>query len=110
VGAVWGAMWGACRLPLASGVSRRLGVMITGAMLGACLGIMSSAIVGVTPGSLVDAYRGTFLEVFTGAQWRALLPIAQEMLYGFIRSAQLHVIPGAVVGTVLGIVWGACGK
>jgi len=84
--------------------------MITGAMLGACLGIMSSAIVGVTPGSLVDAYRGTFLEVFTGAQWRALLPIAQEMLYGFIRSAQLHVIPGAVVGTVLGIVWGACGK
>lgn len=109
-GAVWGAMWGACRLPLASGVSRRLGGMITGAMLGACLGIVSSAIVGVTPGSLVDTHRSTFLEVLTGAQWRAWLSTAQEILLGFIRSAQPHVIPGAVVGTLLGVVWGACGK
>ena len=109
-GAVWGAMWGTSRLPLASGVSKRSGGMITGATLGACLGIMSSAMVGITPGSLVDAYQSTFLEVLAGTQWHALWPTAQEILRGFIRSAQPHLIPGAVFGTVLGIVWGACGR
>jgi hypothetical protein len=84
--------------------------MITGAMLGACLGIMSSAMVGITPGSLVDAYRNPFLEALAGAQWHALWPTVQEILRGFIRSAQPHLIPGAVIGTVLGIVWRACGR
>ena len=109
-GAVWGTMWGACRLPTTSGISGRFRDIITGAILGACLGIMTSAMVDGTPGSLMDTSWNTFLEALLNVQWHAILPMAQDILLECIRRVRLHAIPGTVVGTILGIIWGACGR
>jgi hypothetical protein len=109
-GAVWGTMWGACRLPTTSGISRRLRGMITGAMLGACLGIITSAMVDGTPGGLVDTSPHPFLESLLNMPWHATLPMLQDLCLDCIRRLRLHAIPGTVVGTILGIIWGACGR
>jgi hypothetical protein len=79
-------------------------------MLGACLGIMTSAMVDATPGGLVDTSQNTFLEALLNVQWHAILPMVQDILLECIRRVRLHAIPGTVVGTILGIIWGACGR
>ena len=84
--------------------------MITGAILGACLGIMTSAMVDGTPGGLIDPSWNTFLEVLLNEQWHAILPMVQDILLEYIMRVPLHAIPGTVVGTILGIIWGACGR
>jgi hypothetical protein len=83
---------------------------MTGAMLGACLGIITSAVVDGTPGGLMHTSWNTFLEALRKVQWHAILPMAQDILLECIRRARLHAIPGTVVGTILGISWGVYGR
>jgi hypothetical protein len=79
-------------------------------MLGACLGIITSAMVDGTPGGLMHRSWNTFLEALLKVQWHAILPMVQDILLECIRRVRLHAIPGTVVGTMLGIIWGACGR
>jgi hypothetical protein len=110
-GAVWGVMWGACRrpaAPVASGGPAPLGRILTGAILGGVLGIGASILVGMTPVGMRDTPAGTVLERLLNVDWSATLPALRQTLLASLTSMQEHALPGASVGVLLGLVWGAC--
>ena len=110
-GALWGVMWGACRrpaAPVASGGPAPLGRILTGAILGGGLGIGASILVGMTPVGMRDTPAGTVLEMLLNVDWSAPLPALRQTLLASLIGIQEHAIPGAIVGVLLGLVWGAC--
>jgi hypothetical protein len=110
-GAVRGAVWGACRrpaAPVASGGPAPLGRIFTGVIWGGMLGIGASILVGMTPVGIRDTPEGAVLEVLLNIDWSATLPALRQTLLASLTGMQEHVIPGAIVGVLLGFVWGAC--
>jgi serine/threonine protein kinase len=105
-GGVWGTMWGMCRRPAGPGHNSRLRRILTGAVLGAVLGLLTSALLGLTPGSTMSMPQHTVLELLGSATWHASLPRIREMFGAFVASLPLHALPGTILGTILGIVWG----
>jgi DNA-binding helix-hairpin-helix protein with protein kinase domain len=112
-GSVWGTMWGLCRLPVASLTStpssgaRRV---LTGALLGACIGALTAAVVGVAPGGILEAHHGTLLEVLSRLPQQDLLDTSQRLLQEVTSRFRVHATPGLLSGTLLGLLWGARGR
>jgi hypothetical protein len=109
-GAVWGTMWGIGRRPAASGRASRPGRILTGAVLGAMLGMLTSTLLGGTPGYTSSMPQGTLPELLRTAAWDAPLTLMRELGRALVAGMQLHALPGAIVGSILGIVWGAWGR
>jgi hypothetical protein len=110
-GAVWGAVWGVCRrpaAPVASGGPTASGRILTGALLGGVLGIGVSILVGMAPVGMRDTPEGSVLETLLSVDWSTTLPALQQTLRACLAAKQEHAIPGATVGVLLGLVWGAC--
>jgi hypothetical protein len=110
-GAVWGAMWGVCRrpaAPVASGGPTPSGRILTGAILGGVLGIGVSILVGLAPVGMRDTPEGAVLEVLLSVDWSAGSMALQQTLRACLVAMQAHALPGAMVGVLLGLVWGAC--
>jgi hypothetical protein len=106
-GVVWGSMWGICRRPAVSGHGSRLRSTLTGAVLGAVLGMLTSTLLGITPGYTISMPQSTVLALLINAIGHASLPLIRETFDVFVASLPLHALPGTIVGTALGVVWGA---
>ena len=103
-GALWGALWEIGRRSWLSGSpawSRS-----TGALLGAMMGMLTSTLLGMTPGSTTSISPSAWLAMLHSVPWHAPLPLLREMLRAFVASMYLHALPGASVGIALGLVWG----
>ena len=109
-GAVWGTMWGIGRRPVASGRASRPGRILTGAVLGAMVGMLTSTLLGGTPGSTSAMPQGPVPAWLRTAAWDAPLTLMREIGRALVAGIQLHALPGASVGSILGMVWGACGR
>jgi hypothetical protein len=72
------------------------------------LGIGASILVGMTPVGIRDTPEGAVLEVLLNIDWSATLPALRQTLLASLIGMQEHAIPGAIVGVLLGFVWGAC--
>jgi len=110
-GTVWGVVWGACRrpaAPMASGGPALFDRILSGAILGSVLGIGASILVGMTPVGMRNTPAGAVLEVLLNVDWSATLPALRQALRASLTGMQEHAIPGAIVGVLLGLVWGAC--
>lgn len=110
-GVVWGAAWGVCRrpaVPVAHGGPAALGRILTGAILGSGLGIGASVLVGITPIGVQDTPQGAVLEMLFNVDWNATLLAFRQILLASLAGMQEHAIPGAIVGGLLGIIWGTC--
>lgn len=106
-GVVWGTLWGICRRPAVSGHGSRLRSTLTGAVLGAVLGMLTSTLLGITPGYTISIPQSTVLALLINAIGHASLPLIRETFGVFVASLPLHALPGTIVGTALGVVWGA---
>jgi hypothetical protein len=106
-GVVWGTMWGMGRRPVVSGHGSRLRSTLTGAVLGAVLGMLTSTLLGITPGYTMSMPQSTVLAWLLSATWHASLPLLRETVAAFVASLPLHALPGIIVGAALGVVWGA---
>ena len=51
--------------------------------------------------------QNTVLELLVSATWQASLPRIRETFGACMASLPLHALPGTIVGTILGVVWGA---
>lgn len=109
---VWGTVWGACRSPaspVARGGPSPLGRILTGAIMGGGLGIGVSILVGMTPIGLSDVPQGAIVATLINADWSAPLQLfRQGVRLAWHAGVQEYAIPGAIVGVLLGSVWGAC--
>jgi hypothetical protein len=106
-GVVWGTLWGLCRSPGVRGHGSRLRRIGTGAVLGAVLGMLTSTLLGITPGYTTAMPQNTVLAWLGRAPWQAPLPRIREALSAFMASLPWQAPPGTIVGTILGGVWGA---
>jgi hypothetical protein len=103
-GALWGTVWEMGRRP---GISRSPAwSRSTGALLGAMVGMLTSTLLGMTPGSTTSLSPSAWLAMLHNAPWHAPLPFLREMLRAFVASLYVHALPGASVGIALGLVWG----
>jgi hypothetical protein len=98
-GVVWGTMWGMCRRPAVPGHRSRLRRILTGAVLGAVLGMLTSTLLGITPGSPMPMPQNTVLAWLGRATWHGSLPLLRETFGAFVASLPLHALPGTIVGT-----------
>jgi hypothetical protein len=71
------------------------------------LGMLTSTLLGGTPGYTRSMPQNTLLELLRSAAWHAPLSLMREIGRALVASMQLHALPGAIVGSILGIVWGA---
>jgi hypothetical protein len=76
-------------------------------VLGAVLGMLTSTLLGITPGYTMAMPPNTVLAWLGRAPWHTSLPSMREALSAFVASVPLQAPPGTIVGTILGIVWGA---
>jgi serine/threonine protein kinase len=105
-GIVWGGLWGLWRRPALATRIPRFKSMLTGAVCGAVLGIVASTLLGLTPGLTAPFPQDAFLLWLKNATWNPPLPAMQDILRQGLLSLRLHAVPGAIVGTGLGTLWG----
>jgi DNA-binding helix-hairpin-helix protein with protein kinase domain len=106
-GAVWGTLWGLCRPPAVSGHRSRLGSALTGAVLGAALGMLTSTLIGITPSYTRLEPQNSFLEALPGVTRSGPLLTLPEVWRAFMAGLQRHALPWAAAGIALGLVRGA---
>jgi hypothetical protein len=110
-GLVWGFVWGVCRrpaVPASQGGPSPLSRLLSGVILGSGLGIAVSVLVGMTPVGLHNTPDGAVAERLLNMGWSTALPAFRQLLLQWLAGLQTYALSGAVVGGVLGLVWGAC--
>ena len=110
-GLVWGIVWGLWRrpaVPASQGGPSPLNRILSGIILGSGLGIAVSVLVGMTPVGLQTTPDGAVVETLLNMDWSTALPAFRQMLLPWLAGLQKYALSGAVVGGVLGLLWGAC--
>ena len=74
------------------------------------LGMLTSTLLGGTPGYTRSIPQSALPELLRSAAWDAPLTLMREIGRTLVASMQLHALPGAIAGSILGVVWGAWGR